>query len=65
MKRIRKICKNCSSGSDRGDGRYKCENKKIFGCFGDDPDGADEFEAAEWSFGPNFGCIHFEKGKTA
>jgi hypothetical protein len=39
--------------------RGKCHNRKILGIDGDDLDGIYEWEAAETSIGPMFGCIHW------
>jgi hypothetical protein len=33
----------------------------VFGPYGNDDDGADQWEAAELHFGLNFGCIHYIK----
>jgi hypothetical protein len=58
-------CKDCRFGSKRypwGNNREErvvCENDKVFSIKGMDVDGAYEWEAAEYHFGLNFGCVHF------
>lgn len=60
---IKGRCKDCVFATPfcATTGRIRCTNNKVFGIDGTAEDGADEWEAAEISFGPEFGCIHFKE----
>lgn len=56
-----KTCKFWQRCYDYGlEDRGVCQNARVLGCLGDEPDGIYEWEAAEVNCGPEFGCVHHE-----
>ena len=41
--------------------RGTCRHQKVNGAFGDEEDGLDHWDCAEFHSGPKFGCVHHEK----